>query len=455
MGSPSRTDLTLTLCAMCSSRMSYGDACDHCRRMTDEMGTRADTLLLTPFINGRDVVMPSDTREFEVIPDTITVPLRDLMQAPPPGKHRVSSPRSNVVIADLPPTGQVIALIPAHNEAETIDATIACIRAQQLPPARIIVVCDNCHDNTAEHASIAGAEVFTSVDNTQMKAGALNQVLSWLIPTLQSHDLVAVIDADTVISPNFFREAREYLAVNPDTGGVSGTYGGREGGGLPGWCQRNEFARWGFDSRQQSGKAICLSGAASVFRASTLRIVRMLREAGELPGAGIYYSTSNFTEDFEMSQAILHAGYRIRNLPAVVITTAVKPTWKELHVQRLRWNRGITETLGEYGITRHTRGMWVRWVIYTLSVFVIPLSMTLFVHQMLNGGWHLNGWLFLWLSVTAIIMIHKSVTITATRKWSALFALVLIFELPYDTFLHFTFLRSLWQVIRGSGKTWR
>lgn len=348
-----------------------------------------------------------------------------------------------------------MSLIPAHNEEETIAATVACLLSQQAPPDRVIVVCDNCIDQTEARALEAGAEVFASHENRHMKAGALNQALEQVIPLLDQDDLILIVDADTTVSPDFLREAREFLLANPGTGGVSGTYGGREGGGLPGWCQRNEFARWGFDSRQQSGKAICLSGAASVFRVSALSTVRVLREAGELPGTGIYYSTSNFTEDFEMSQAILHAGYRIRNLPGVAITTAVKSTWRELHIQRLRWNRGITETLTEYGLTQHTRAMWARWIIYTLSVFMIPLSLLLFGHQMLNGGWRLNDWLFLWLSVTGVIMLHKSVTIASSRRWSALAALFLVFELPYDTFLHLTFLRSLWQVARGSSKKWR
>jgi cellulose synthase/poly-beta-1,6-N-acetylglucosamine synthase-like glycosyltransferase len=359
------------------------------------------------------------------------------------------------VTKELPRTARVAVFIPAHNEQDTIEATVRCLLSQEMLPGRIIVVCDNCSDNTAQVAIAAGAEVFVSQGNQHMKAGALNQALEWAMPYIRPDDLIAVIDADTTVSTNFIRAGREYLTAHPEAGGVSGTYGGREGGGLPGWCQRNEFARWGFDSRQQSGKAICLSGAASIFRANALETVRVLREAEELPGTGTYYSTSNFTEDFEMSQAILHAGHQIRNLPEVSITTAVKPTWRELHVQRLRWNRGITETLTEYGFTQHTRSMWLRWVIYTVSVLIIPLSMAVFAHQMMNGGWRLNAWLFLWLSVTLVIMLHKSITITTTRRWSALAALVLIFELPYDTFLHFTFLRSLWQVIRGAQKKWR
>jgi Glycosyl transferase family 2 len=43
---------------------------------------------------------------------------------------------------------RVIVLIPAHNEAPVIAATIASLRRQTRPPDRIIVVADNCSDAT-------------------------------------------------------------------------------------------------------------------------------------------------------------------------------------------------------------------------------------------------------------------------------------------------------------------
>ena len=45
-------------------------------------------------------------------------------------------------------------------------------------PGRIVVVADNCTDDTAEIARQHGCEVFTTVSNTDKKAGALNQALS-------------------------------------------------------------------------------------------------------------------------------------------------------------------------------------------------------------------------------------------------------------------------------------
>ena len=47
----------------------------------------------------------------------------------------------------------------------------------------MVVVADNCTDDTADIARKNGAEVFTTVGNTEKKAGALNQALSEMFRT--------------------------------------------------------------------------------------------------------------------------------------------------------------------------------------------------------------------------------------------------------------------------------
>jgi hypothetical protein len=84
---------------------------------------------------------------------------------------------------------RVTALIPAHNEADRIGAALASLHAQTEPPARIIVVADNCTDATADLARAGGAEVFETTGNRHKKAGARNEVLALLLPQLGQHDV--------------------------------------------------------------------------------------------------------------------------------------------------------------------------------------------------------------------------------------------------------------------------
>lgn len=72
----------------------------------------------------------------------------------------------------------IIALLPAHNEASSIEKAIASVQNQTLPPDEILVVCDNCTDDTAALAAASGARITATVSNMAKKAGALNQALA-------------------------------------------------------------------------------------------------------------------------------------------------------------------------------------------------------------------------------------------------------------------------------------
>src|SRR3954449_10251140 len=75
------------------------------------------------------------------------------------------------------PRPRVAVLIPAHDEAANIATTLTALREQTRQPDRVIVIADNCTDDTAEIARAHGAEVYETVGNTDKKAGALNQAL--------------------------------------------------------------------------------------------------------------------------------------------------------------------------------------------------------------------------------------------------------------------------------------
>jgi len=67
-------------------------------------------------------------------------------------------------------TPEIAVLVPAHNEANGIAATVAHLRSV-LPCARLLVVADNCTDKTANLASDAGAEVFERHDPSHRGKG--------------------------------------------------------------------------------------------------------------------------------------------------------------------------------------------------------------------------------------------------------------------------------------------
>ena len=90
----------------------------------------------------------------------------------------------------------IVALIPAHNEQEGITKTVRSLLGQELQPNFVIVMADNCTDETVDRAVLAGAWVIKTIGNTAKKAGALNQGLSTIMPFLSDTDYVLCQDAD-------------------------------------------------------------------------------------------------------------------------------------------------------------------------------------------------------------------------------------------------------------------
>jgi cellulose synthase/poly-beta-1,6-N-acetylglucosamine synthase-like glycosyltransferase len=66
---------------------------------------------------------------------------------------------------------RTVVLIPAHNEAAGIGATLAALRAITDPAVELLVVADNCSDDTAQCARDAGAQVVERHDPVRRGKG--------------------------------------------------------------------------------------------------------------------------------------------------------------------------------------------------------------------------------------------------------------------------------------------
>ncbi len=86
-------------------------------------------------------------------------------------------------------------LVPAHNEGPNILPTLTDVLAQISPPDRLLVVADNCSDDTATVARTAGAEVIERRDETNRGKGhALDYGIRHLSAT--APDVLIMVDAD-------------------------------------------------------------------------------------------------------------------------------------------------------------------------------------------------------------------------------------------------------------------
>jgi cellulose synthase/poly-beta-1,6-N-acetylglucosamine synthase-like glycosyltransferase len=93
------------------------------------------------------------------------------------------------------PRPAVALLVPAHNEALGIAATLRNLRAQMRPGDRCVVVADNCSDDTAERARAEGVEVVERQHATQRGKG---YALAFGVEHLRQAPppVVVIVDAD-------------------------------------------------------------------------------------------------------------------------------------------------------------------------------------------------------------------------------------------------------------------
>jgi cellulose synthase/poly-beta-1,6-N-acetylglucosamine synthase-like glycosyltransferase len=104
-------------------------------------------------------------------------------------------------------------IIPAHNEAELIGATLAQAHAVNYPDSlyEIIVVADSCDDDTEKIALQAGVTCWPRCDPALSGKG---NVLKWVFPRLLEygdHDVFVVLDADTHMDKDFLLRVNHHI----------------------------------------------------------------------------------------------------------------------------------------------------------------------------------------------------------------------------------------------------
>lgn len=93
------------------------------------------------------------------------------------------------------PRPRIAVVIPAHNEAASIERVVRKVKAQLLESDRLLVVADNCTDETAVLAAAAGAEVAERSEPARRGKGyALAFGVQWL--EADPPQVVIVVDAD-------------------------------------------------------------------------------------------------------------------------------------------------------------------------------------------------------------------------------------------------------------------
>jgi len=342
----------------------------------------------------------------------------------------------------------VIAVLPAHNEASSVGAAIAALRGQTAWPDRVIVVCDNCTDETAEVALAAGAEVWQTVGNADKKAGALNQALDRLLPGLDSEDTILIQDADSVLNRDFAKTALDRIALGASA--VGGVFRAQSPGNILEHFQANEYTRYAREL-SRTGRVMVLTGTASVMTVDALRQVRKAR-GNVLPGrCGDIYDRDALTEDNELTLALKSLGHKLNSPQACEVSTEVMPTVADLMRQRIRWYRGALDNLRIYGWTPVTRRYWGQQLMLAIGVVAMWLYLLMTGLAVVAGEFAFEPW---WLALGGLFWVERVVTARRSTPTGVLLAALFIPELVYDALLQVAFVRAAWQSLTGAEASW-
>lgn len=270
------------------------------------------------------------------------------------------------------PSHRLVVLIPAHNESLLITDTVKGALAQDYPAEAfsVVVIADNCDDDTADKARACGVRVIERHENPG-KGQALHEALELLIP--EGADAFLILDADSQAHPETLREIDRLLAEGAKAIQVRG------GVINPGESIRTRALQVGLASylglRPRGKDALGIS-------CGTTNGLCLSREAVEK----VPHVAHSIVEDLEYHLMLLQAGYRVRFADRVWIKQQMPTTAKDSEVQRIRWERGRMAMIKHYvpSLLRRTlKGD--RLALEALLDVVIP-PVSLIVLAILAGG---------------------------------------------------------------------
>jgi cellulose synthase/poly-beta-1,6-N-acetylglucosamine synthase-like glycosyltransferase len=236
------------------------------------------------------------------------------------------------------PGPDTVYLVPAHNEGENLKPTLGDIVREMRPGDRLVVVADNCTDNTAEAAAEFGAEVLHRKDETRWGKG---YALAYGIDYLNDRppQVVVVIDADCRIEPGFGRAiAAEAVSAGRPVQGKDLMRARSDGPAMQSvaefaWIVKNEVRPLGLAALAMPCQ---LAGTGMAIPWEALKRIDL--------------GSSALAEDLKLGADLALAGFPPKYLPGLAVTSTFPNTERALLRQRQRWEIGSFTVLLRYAL---------------------------------------------------------------------------------------------------------
>lgn len=228
---------------------------------------------------------------------------------------------------------QIAILVPAHDEAGGIQVVLEQLFKQLLPADRLIVIADNCTDNTAAIARSTGATVIERQDAERRGKGyALDYGLQFL--AANPPDVVVIVDADCIVQPGTLDRIAEVAFTTGRP--VQATYlmelpakpKPKDTVSALAFLVKNWVRPQGLHTLGLPG---ILTGTGMAFPWSVIRSVSL--------------ASGNIVEDMQLSMDLAIAGYPTLFCPNTKLIGLLPQQEQAAKSQRTRWEHGHLQTM--------------------------------------------------------------------------------------------------------------
>lgn len=269
-------------------------------------------------------------------------------------------------------------MVPAHDEQASIEATVTNLLALDYPTDRfeVLVIADNCSDETARIARDAGATVLERFHDTKKSKG---YALEYALEHLRAYQVdgpgsdgqadpkhaYVVIDADSIADAALLRRLNDYHCAGYDWLQAYYTASNPEESD---YTKMLTYAFALFNGCWQLG--LSLLGLGACFRGNGMSFTK----------AGLMrhpFNVYGLTEDLEFSWRLRIEGEKIAFLPHVkVYGEMVKEQDDAAQSQRVRWEQGRAALKKAYGpkVWSSTDLSVIDKIAYLADLYMLPLT---------------------------------------------------------------------------------
>ncbi|MFJ3770120.1 bifunctional polysaccharide deacetylase/glycosyltransferase family 2 protein [Streptomyces sp. NPDC090075] len=345
-----------------------------------------------------------------------------------------------------PVTEPVSVLVPAYNEAKCIENTVRSLSAGE-HPIEILVVDDGSTDGTArivEDLGLPDVRVIRQVNAG--KPAALNRGL-----LNARHDIVVMMDGDTVFEPATVRELVQPFG-DPRVGAVAGNakVGNRDS--LIGAWQHIEYVM-GFNlDRRMYDVLRCMPtipGAVGAFRRSALEQVGGMSE-------------DTLAEDTDITMAIHRHGWRVVYAERAKAWTEAPESVSQLWSQRYRWSYGTMQAIWKHRgalLDRGPSGRFGRVGLPLVSLFMVvapllaPLIDAFLLYGILFGPTRQT--IGAWLGVLAVQAVCAAYAFRLDRERMTHLISLPLQQILYRQLMYVVLLQSWITALTGGRLRWQ